>query len=36
MELQRLQNQDQELFTLFTNMLKAMHDARMTAVQNIR
>ena len=36
MELQRLQDRDKELFTLFSNMLKAMHDARMTAIQNIR
>ena len=36
LELQRLQDQDKELFALFSNMLKSMHDARMTAVQNIR
>ena len=36
LELQRLQAQDKELFALFSNMLKSMHDARMTAVQNIR
>jgi hypothetical protein len=36
MELQRLQDRDKELFTLFSNMLKAMHDARMTSIQNIR
>jgi hypothetical protein len=36
MELQRLQDRDKELFSLFSNMLKAMHDARMTAIQNIR
>lgn len=36
MELQRLQDRDRELFTLFSNMLKAMHDARMTAIQNVR
>ncbi len=36
MELQRLQDRDKELFTLFSNMLKAMHDTRMTSIQNIR
>jgi hypothetical protein len=36
LELQRLQDQDKELFSLFSNMLRAMHDARMTAIQNIR
>lgn len=36
MELQRLQDRDRELFSLFSNMLKAMHDARMTAIQNVR
>lgn len=36
MELQRLQDRDKELFTLFSNMLKAMHDARMTSIQNLR
>jgi hypothetical protein len=36
MELQRLQDRDKELFSLFSNMLKAMHDSRMTCIQNIR
>lgn len=36
LELQRLQDRDKELFSLFSNMLKAMHDARMTSIQNIR
>jgi hypothetical protein len=36
MELQRLQDRDNEMYTLFSNMLKAMHDARMTAIQNLR
>jgi hypothetical protein len=36
MELQRLQDRDKEIFSLFSNMLKAMHDARMTCIQNLR
>ena len=36
MELQRLQDRDKELFSLFSNMLKAMHDSRMTCIQNLR
>lgn len=36
MELQRLQDRDKELFTLFSNMLRSLHDSRMVAIQNIR
>ncbi len=36
MELQRLQDRDREMFSLFSNMLRAMHESRMTAIQNIR
>jgi hypothetical protein len=36
MELQRLQDRDKELFSLFSNMLKSLHDSRMTCIQNIR
>ncbi|MBK9518915.1 MAG: hypothetical protein IPO09_16505 [Anaeromyxobacter sp.] len=36
MELQRLQDRDRELFSLFSNMLRAMHETRMTAIHNLR
>ncbi len=36
MELQRLQDRDREMFSLFSNMLRAMHESRMTAIQNLR
>jgi hypothetical protein len=36
MELQRLIDKQKEMFSLVSNILRTMHDTRMTAINNIR